>query len=164
MTLFAALLRHLLTGFLTGYLLLASAAAAESSGFGAVAIPQPGKPANAAACVEPTDIMRREHMTLLMHQRDATVLEGERDGRHSLTACMDCHNPAESAETAVRYPDPQHFCAGCHLYTSVSIDCFECHADRGLSQMQQGRLDPQADDGLLSLHTFQAQLESRRGE
>ena len=77
---------------------------------------------------------------------------------------MDCHNPAESAETAIRYPDPQHFCAGCHLYTSVSIDCFECHADRSLSQLQQGQLDRQLDAGLTSLHTFQIQLGIKRDE
>lgn len=166
MTPFAAPLRYLFTALLTGLLLLASAGAgaAESSGFGAVAIPQPAKPANAAACVEPVEIMRRDHMTLLMHQRDATVLEGERDGKYSLTGCMDCHNPAESAASAIRYPDPQHFCAGCHLYASVRIDCFECHADRSLGRMQQGRVDSLAGDGLLSLHSFQARRESRRGD
>jgi hypothetical protein len=41
----------------------------------------------------------------------------------------------------VRYEDPQHFCAECHAYASVKIDCFECHADRGLEQLQQGKLD-----------------------
>jgi predicted CXXCH cytochrome family protein len=142
-----------------GWLAPVGAAGPASSGFGNVAIPEPAKPANADACVEPVEIMRREHMNYLMHQRDDTVLDGERDSKYSLVGCMDCHNPAESAQTAIRYPDPQHFCAGCHLYASVQIDCFECHADRGLSQAQQSRLQPLFDTGLSSLQTFRDRLE-----
>jgi hypothetical protein len=151
------------------------AAEVESSGFGAVVIPQPAKPANASAsaCVEPVDIMRRNHMKFLLHQRDATVLDGERDSKYSLVGCMDCHNATEPAETVVRYPDPQHFCAGCHLYASVKIDCFECHADRSLKQLQQGHLDLPLEDqppedqpgsALLSLQTFHQQLGATGGE
>jgi hypothetical protein len=140
------------------------AAQPDSSELGAIAIPQPNKPANASACVEPVEIMRREHMNLLLHQRDETVLDGERDSKYSLVGCMDCHNPADDAASAVRYPDPQHFCAGCHLYASVDIDCFECHADRGLGESQQSRLAPALDDGLLSLQTFHRQLEHASGE
>jgi predicted CXXCH cytochrome family protein len=161
-------LHFLLQSTLLGWLAFApvTAAEVESSGFGSVAIPQPDKPDNANECVAPVEVMRREHMNLLLHQRDATVLDGERDGKYSLVGCMDCHNPAESAETAIRYPDPQHFCAGCHLYTSVQIDCFECHADRGLGNIQQGELAGQlkisseAQPGLdlLSLQTFQTHL------
>jgi hypothetical protein len=130
-----------------------------SSGFGSVAIPQPAKPDNASECVEPVEVMRREHMNLLLHQRDATVLEGKRDGKYSLTGCMDCHNPAQENGKVVRYPDPQHFCADCHRYASVKIDCFECHADRGLSSSQQSRLVPELEPGLLSLQTFRHQVE-----
>jgi predicted CXXCH cytochrome family protein len=164
------ILRFLLFSTLLGWLAVTQAAAGEveSSGFGAVVIPQPGKPANASACVEPVDIMRREHMNLLLHQRDATVRKGERGGKYSLVGCMDCHNPAESAETAIRYPDPQHFCAGCHLYASVQIDCFECHADRGLATIEQGQLkvsnEAQAGSGLLSLQTFQTRLGGFGGD
>ena len=163
-------LRLLLISILLGWLTVTATAAGEveSSGFGAVAIPQPGKPGNASACVEPVEVMRREHMNLLLHQRDDTVLDGERDGKYSLVGCMDCHNPAESAETAIRYPDPQHFCAGCHLYTSVQIDCFECHADRGLGTIEQGQLKipGEAPPGLdlLSLQTFQTRLGDSGGD
>jgi predicted CXXCH cytochrome family protein len=156
-------LRFLLLSTLLGWLAFNQAVAGEveTSGFGAVAIPQPQKPEHASACVEPRDIMRREHMHLLLQQRDATVLDGERDGKYSLAGCMDCHNPATSSGTAIRYPDPQHFCAGCHLYASVKIDCFECHADRGLARIKQGRLDDSGaaspGSGLLSLQTFQIQ-------
>ena len=134
----------------------------DTSGFGNVAIPQPPKPESASACVEPVEVMRREHMDFLMHQRDATVLEGKRDSKYSLTGCMDCHNPARDDGKVVRYPDPQHFCADCHRYTSVRIDCFECHADRGLASSQQSRLAPQLEPGLSS-QTFRHQLE-RSGE
>ena len=168
------LLISLLIGSLLGWLAVTQAVAGEveTSGFGAVVIPQPGKPDNARACVAPVEIMRREHMNLLMHQRDATVLDGERDGNYSLVGCMECHNPAENAESAIRYPDPQHFCAGCHLYASVQIDCFECHADRGLGKIQQGQLEGLLDaagetlagSGLLSLQTFQGQLEDSSGD
>lgn len=129
-----------------------------SSGFGSVAIPQPAKPEAASECVEAVDVMRREHMNFLLHQRDATVLEGKRESRYSLTGCMDCHNPTQADGTVVRYPDPQHFCADCHRYASVKIDCFECHADRGLENSQQGRLVPALGPGSLSAQTFRHQL------
>ena len=142
----------------------ATASEVESSSFGSIAIPQPAKPVAASSCVEPVDIMRRDHMNFLLHQRDATVIEGDRSSKYSLAGCMDCHNPAESAETAVRYPDPEHFCAGCHLYASVKIDCFECHADRSLKQEQQGQLTSPMNSGLLSLQTFQNHLGESGGE
>ena len=158
----ARTLRLLLSTLLLAALPLAGNA--DGSGFGAVSIPQPPKPAMAEACVEPVDVMRREHMNFLLHQRDATVIDGERGSRYSLTGCMDCHNPSADAETAVRYPDPQHFCAGCHAYASVKIDCFECHADRGLGEIEQGRLSIDTDPGLAALHTFKQQQEKPGGE
>jgi len=158
--------RLVLFGLVLGWLSLAPGMAAEpaSSGLGAVVIPEPAKPANASACVEPVEVMRREHMNFLLHQRDTTVLDGERDSKYSLTGCMDCHNPSDNAQTAVRYPDPEHFCADCHRYASVRIDCFECHADRGLGKSQQSRLASPYDAGLLSLQTFHRQLEHASGE
>jgi len=120
---------------------LLSAADDASSSFGKIAIPNPEKPANAEQCVEPVEVMRRDHMKFLMHQRDATVIDGEREGVYSLVGCMNCHNPASESGEIVRYENPQHFCAECHTYASVKIDCFECHADRGLEQLRQSRLD-----------------------
>ena len=114
-------------------------AAESASSFGSIAIPAPEAPKNAQQCVEPVDVMRKNHMQFLLHQRDETVIEGVRSKKYSLVGCIDCHNPADS-EKVVRYEDPQHFCAGCHLYTSVKIDCFECHADRGLESLEQSRL------------------------
>ncbi len=134
------------------------AAAEDNSGFGAVSIPDPVKPAAAEQCVEPVEVMRRDHMKFLDHQRDRTVLDGERGSKYSLVGCMDCHNPADSARV-VRYEDPEHFCAECHRYASVKIDCFECHADRGLATSQQGALgskqSPWHNAGVLDLTTPQ---------
>ena len=127
-----------------------SSAGQESSSLGSVNIPQPQKPADATQCVEPTDVMRRDHMKFLMHQRDDTVIDGIRTPKYSLVGWMDCHNPA-STEPVVRYEDPEHFCAGCHLYASVKIDCFECHADRGLGTVQQSQ-------NTLTSATFDAHL------
>lgn len=118
-----------------------SAADKSISGFGEIAIPDPQKPASAENCVEPVEVMRRDHMKFLMHQRDATVIDGERESKYTLVGCMNCHNPATEAGEVVRYENPQHFCAECHAYASVKIDCFECHADRGLDTQQQSRLD-----------------------
>jgi hypothetical protein len=105
------------------------AAEYEASGFGEIAVPSPERPARAEQCVEPVEVMRRDHMKLLDHQRDETVINGERDSKYSLVGCMNCHNPASESG------------AECHAYASVKIDCFECHADRGLEQLQQGKLD-----------------------
>ena len=43
------------------------------------------------ACVEPTDVMRKEHYLFLLHQRDETVVNGIRTKNHSLANCIDCH-------------------------------------------------------------------------
>ncbi len=91
-------------------------------------------------CVEPVEDMRRNHMVYLMHQRDATVIDGIRTKQHSLVGCMNCHNPVRENEPVVRYEDPEHFCAACHGFASVKIDCFECHADREVIRVQQSML------------------------
>ena len=142
-------------------------AAGDSSGFGEVVLPTPAKPAAAANCVEPVEIMRREHMHFLMHQRDETVIDGDRGSKYSLTGCMDCHNPA-SVEPVVRYENPEHFCAECHAFTGVKIDCFECHADRGLEQIEQSRVSNEpawhVDRERLTVMSLQQRLETVRGE
>lgn len=157
------MLRFLALSILLGTFSPGMAGAAEpASSFGQVVIPSPDRPTDATNCVEPVDVMRRDHMKFLLHQRDATVLEGERDKKYSLAGCMDCHNPASANEEIVRYEDPQHFCASCHTYASVKIDCFECHADRGLASSQQSRLTLRADTQQLSMQTFRHKLEQSR--
>lgn len=85
----------------------------------------------AEQCVEPTAEMRRDHMGMLVHQRDATMLEGIRTKQHSLKECVNCHvAPTKDDGTPLHYGDEQHFCTTCHVYAGVKIDCFQCHADR----------------------------------
>ena len=114
-------------------LMLAVAGIAFGAGAGVRAadgVPLPAlvKAIRGAACVEPLPVIRREHMTFLMHQRDDTVHEGIRTTRHSLAGCIDCHAAKDAAGQWVRIDAPGQFCASCHAYVSVKIDCFGCHA------------------------------------
>ncbi len=81
-------------------------------------------------CVEDTEFMRRNHMDLLLHQRDDTVFEGIRGKRHSLKECIDCHAVRGADSIPVTVTSPEHFCRSCHDYAAVTIDCFQCHASR----------------------------------
>ncbi len=82
-------------------------------------------------CVAPTEDMRRNHMVYLDGHRDKTVIEGIRTKKHSLNECINCHVASTKANgEALHYSDKEHFCASCHTYVGVKIDCFQCHADR----------------------------------
>lgn len=81
-------------------------------------IAHPGK------CVAPTDVMRRDHMKFILHQRDETVHRGIRTTRFSLANCVNCH--ADLKTHSVLGKDG--FCQSCHTYAAVSIDCFSCHS------------------------------------
>lgn len=102
---------------------LAVAGAAE----GDVPIPQP-KAVEGESCVEPVDQMRRNHMRMLMHQRDDTVLSGIRTTKHSLVGCIDCHAAKDSSGEFIAVNAPGQFCSTCHEYAAVEMDCFQCHA------------------------------------
>ena len=93
-----------------------------------VPLPVLVKATRGEACVEPLPVIRRDHMKFLMHQRDDTVHRGIRGARHSLVGCIDCHAAKDDAGQWVRIDAPGQFCESCHAYTSVKIDCFECHA------------------------------------
>ena len=95
-------------------------------------------------CVEDTDFMRRNHMDLLMHQRDDTMLQGIREKKHSLKECVNCHAVPGPDSMALTVASPKHFCRSCHDYAAVKIDCFDCHASRP----QSGELP---DDHVLDL-------------
>ena len=81
-------------------------------------------------CVEESNFMRRNHMTILKHQRDETMLRGVRSKQHSLKECVACHAVPGSDSTPVTVASPKHFCRSCHDYAAVKIDCFQCHASR----------------------------------
>ena len=94
-----------------------------------------GKRASAAkaqgeGCVNDTDIMRSEHMKFLTHQRDETVLHGIRTERYSLKECVSCHVSVDDSGNYIPINSEDQFCQGCHSYSSVKIDCFDCHATR----------------------------------
>jgi mono/diheme cytochrome c family protein len=92
-------------------------------------LPRPAR-GQGEKCVADTDWMRRNHMTVLMHQRDDTVHDGIRTKRFSLKGCIECHAVKGADGKPVPVANPQHFCRTCHDYTAVRVDCFECHASR----------------------------------
>ena len=75
------------------------------------------------SCVAPVAEMRRDHMKMLVHQRDRTMRQGLRETRFSLKNCVDCHASRETGSVLGK----DGFCSSCHEYAAVRIDCFECH-------------------------------------
>ncbi len=132
--------------FLCLLLIPASALYAEEySGLGPV-IPK----AKGEQCVEPTEVMRRRHHEFILHQRDDTVIEGIRTKQYQFTRCIDCHVQPTAAGEYPRHSDDNHFCTACHLYSSVSIDCFQCHADRPAQAYTTIKSKPESDLKALS--------------
>ena len=78
-------------------------------------------------CVRDPQWMRKNHMHLLMHQRDEAVRKGIRDDQVSLKNCVECHASLSDNSVTAR---EDSFCVGCHRYEAVKIDCFECHASK----------------------------------
>jgi hypothetical protein len=81
-------------------------------------------------CVDDTQFMRRNHMTMLRHQRDETMRQGIRGKQYSLKECVACHAVMGPDAMPVTVSSPKHFCRSCHDYAAVNIDCFQCHASR----------------------------------
>ncbi len=76
-------------------------------------------------CVRDPDWMRKNHMHLLIHQRDLAVRKGIRDKEISLKNCIECHASTKDDSVIAR---DDSFCVACHRYEAVKIDCFECHS------------------------------------
>lgn len=90
-------------------------------------VPVPAVPAaKGGQCVEDPQFMRRNHMQLLKHGRDATMREGKRTDTRGLQNCVECHAHPETQ----RVTGKEGFCEACHSYAAVKIDCFSCHADQ----------------------------------
>ncbi len=102
---------------------------ANASAFAEGLMPQPPK-GKGEHCVAPTEFMRRNHMSMMKHQRDETVHEGVRGKPFSIAGCMECHVVKGADGHPVNYSDSRHFCRSCHDFAAVSIDCFECHSSR----------------------------------
>ena len=75
-------------------------------------------------CVASVPEMRRNHMKMLLHQRDRTMREGVRTTRFSLKGCVECHAAAQTGSVLGK----DGFCSSCHEYAAVRMDCFECHS------------------------------------
>lgn len=94
-------------------------------------IPPPkGKYSEETICIEPVEIMRKQHFDFILDHRDKTVVQGIRTEQYSLVGCIDCHITPNAQGEYARYSEETHFCASCHQFTAVNIDCFQCHADR----------------------------------
>jgi predicted CXXCH cytochrome family protein len=79
-------------------------------------------------CVRETGWMRRHHMALLKHDRDLTVVQGVREIDGSLAECVSCHVNTGTQGGFVPVNTGDEFCAGCHQFAGVMLDCFQCHA------------------------------------
>ncbi len=105
--------------------------AADSSLYSPPNLPKAKGPVSQTSqCVEPVEVMRHQHMQLIKHQRDLTMHQGIRGTQHSLVGCINCHATPGADGKAVGADSPDHFCSSCHRYAAVSIDCFQCHADK----------------------------------
>ena len=80
-------------------------------------------------CVEPLDVMRKNHMEFILHQRDDTMYKGIRTSKYALAECINCHVVPDQNGNYASYNEEEHFCNACHTYAAVNIDCFGCHRD-----------------------------------
>jgi hypothetical protein len=110
-------------GIFAAVLALAGVADAGEKQASRVAVPTI-KIEKGEACVAPVAEMRRDHMKMLLHQRDRTMRQGLREPRFSLKGCVDCHAGQKTGSVLGN----EGFCSSCHEYAAVSIDCFECHS------------------------------------
>jgi hypothetical protein len=88
------------------------------------------KAAGMDTCVAPTDVMRRNHMDFLKHDRDRTVRKGVRDTEYSLAACIGCHATEKKDGDYHPVNAEGQFCSSCHEYVAVSLTCFQCHSKK----------------------------------
>jgi hypothetical protein len=102
---------------------------ADDGGLNLPTWPQPRERFSASqGCVEPTEVMRKNHMRFLFHERDLTVHEGIRDTRYSLVGCVSCHVGTDQNGKFIPINAAGQFCQSCHAYEAVQVDCFQCHA------------------------------------
>ncbi|MBI3901840.1 MAG: Hdr-like menaquinol oxidoreductase cytochrome c subunit [Nitrosomonadales bacterium] len=78
-------------------------------------------------CVDDPKFMRKNHMKMIVHQRDDTMRLGIRGGKYSLAECVNCHASKKDDNVL---GSSEHFCQGCHEYAAVKPDCFECHSSK----------------------------------
>jgi hypothetical protein len=106
-------------------------ARARSGGAGAAGSSNALEKGKGDKCVEDTQFMRRNHMDLLKHHRNETLRKGIRTTRHSLKQCVECHASSKTGSVAASKDD---FCASCHAYAAVKLDCWDCHATKPMKK------------------------------
>ncbi len=82
--------------------------------------------------------MRKNHMNFILHQRDETMHKGIRTSKYAFAECIDCHVQPDESGNIASFKSKEHFCTTCHEYAAVSIDCFDCHADRPQEFIERG--------------------------
>ncbi len=104
-------------------------------------VPVPALPdAQGKECIEDAGTMRRQHMHILdRHKRDS-VRQGIRHPERELQSCVDCHAVREPVTAGEPLTPRQRlaFCANCHSYAAVSLDCFQCHSSEVSAPVNQG--------------------------
>ncbi|GAB4167478.1 MAG: hypothetical protein OHK0026_14820 [Rhodocyclaceae bacterium] len=139
-------LRSAIAGAMLACLLAPAGAAAEG--------PRTPRPAitieKKGECVAPVEEMRRNHMLMLKHDRDRTMRQGIRKVRASLQGCVSCHASSRTGSVVAAKED---FCASCHAYAGVTLDCFECHSGKPkpAPAAVQGREQPSNEELLASM-------------
>ncbi|MDH5750285.1 MAG: hypothetical protein OEY85_13320 [Rhodospirillales bacterium] len=150
MTFSAGLIRSIFIPLAIVLGMLSSANAAEDN---RVPLPSPAKAFKGEQCVEPADVMRRNHFEYLLHQRDETMRQGIRGKKYSLRQCVECHAVADSKIAGGTTRTLKPFCGECHAYAAVKIDCFECHSDKAEDDVKKSRqrISPHTDQGKILL-------------
>ncbi|MCB1333384.1 MAG: hypothetical protein KDK26_06985 [Roseivivax sp.] len=108
---------------ITGLLLTALSPAWGQDAAWAPAVPK----ASGEPHPEGNAYMRRWHMSMMKHDRDLTMYDGERGVNASIGECFECHAVKDEAGQPVTVADERHFCRSCHDYAAVKVDCFDCH-------------------------------------
>ena len=115
-----------LRSILSSLLAITVVAVLSSPLLAGVSVPEPAR-GKGEQCVADSSFMRKNHPSLLNHQRDDTLRKGVRGNEFSLKQCIACHAVDGKDAKPVTYEDPKHFCRTCHEYVAVKLDCFECH-------------------------------------
>jgi len=126
-------------------------------------------PAKGEQCVEPNDVMRRNHFEFLLHTRDETMHQGIRGSKYSLAECINCHVLPDDNNQYVSHDSNEHFCSTCHEKAAVQIDCFECHSDKPVGDGHAIDANAQApashllnESGVMSLSLLNNSLKNQQ--
>ena len=113
---------------------------------------------------EGNEFWRKNHMDLLRHDRDLTLRLGDRTVDASLKSCLVCHAVTGPDAAPVPAGDAGGFCAVCHAYAAVRIDCFTCHKatpdEDGLDVLNQARVLGDTEEAAQLIADYLQKLQS----